>query len=255
MTLQEIKRDIAETIAPNGQGAITAAKHQELLLKIADYIVQPPAGGYNRSLYEACGAVYDETTGHYQLNGLTDITEAQMGQIYIATRDYPAPASHCDGEAGIRTNFIRRKHVGLMYDIEQRMDNYFRSCENLEVVWVSPSWEIPLGIRVSRSTTMFSNCPRLRSIYGYIDMSACQESTLMFGGCQALQDIWLQNANQSVNLSDSPLISKDSILYMMQTALTNDIVITLHPDAYDRLIDDQDIQQALVDYPNITLAA
>lgn len=36
----------------------------------------------NRALYVAAGAVYNEKTGFYELNGLTDITEEQMRAIY-----------------------------------------------------------------------------------------------------------------------------------------------------------------------------
>ena len=39
----------------------------------------------NRALYVAAGAVYNEKTGFYELNGLTDITEEQMKVIYVQT--------------------------------------------------------------------------------------------------------------------------------------------------------------------------
>ena len=39
----------------------------------------------NRALYIAAGAVYNEKTGFYELNGLTDITEEQMKVIYVQT--------------------------------------------------------------------------------------------------------------------------------------------------------------------------
>lgn len=39
----------------------------------------------NRALYVAAGAVYNEQTGFYELNGLTDITEEQMRNIYVYT--------------------------------------------------------------------------------------------------------------------------------------------------------------------------
>lgn len=37
----------------------------------------------NRALYVAAGAVYNEQTGFYELNGLTDITEEEMKTIYL----------------------------------------------------------------------------------------------------------------------------------------------------------------------------
>lgn len=248
MTIENLKASIDAMIKTNGNQEISGSVLNRILKEVA---VTPL-----RQLYAACGAVFNDITGFYELNGLTDITEEQMAQIYVATKDYPAPASHCDGETGIRTNIIRRKNVGLLYDIEQRMDNYFRYCSELEVVWASPSWEIPLGLRALRTTTMFSNCVKLRSVFGYIDMSSCVQSGLMFWNCPALQDVWLQHIGQDVHLAESPLISKDSIIYMMYNCQpAAKIIITLHPDAYDRLISDPDIMLGLGDNKNITLVS
>ena len=41
-----------------------------------------------RPIYEACGAVWNEETGYYELNGLTDITEEEMLTIYAVFSDY-----------------------------------------------------------------------------------------------------------------------------------------------------------------------
>ena len=57
-------------------------------------------------------------------------------------------------------------------------------------------------------------------------------------------------------MNESPLISKKSILLMIQKAKpTSTITITLHPDAYARLADDADIVASLAAQPLITLVS
>ena len=53
--------------------------HLEALASKTDKI------GTLRDLYISAGAVYNEATGYYELNGLTDITEEEMRVIYEKT--------------------------------------------------------------------------------------------------------------------------------------------------------------------------
>ena len=61
-----------------------------------------------RPLFEAAGAKYNKPTGFYELNGLTDITEADMVEIYVQTGtfgcgdNYPGIAAN----SNIRTNIF-----------------------------------------------------------------------------------------------------------------------------------------------------
>lgn len=61
----------------------------------------------NRALYVAAGAVYNQNTGFYELNGLTDITEEQMREIYVQTNPTKRVADLCSvlNASSIRTNF------------------------------------------------------------------------------------------------------------------------------------------------------
>ena len=61
---------------------------------------------------------------------------------------------------------------------------------------------------------------------------------------------------KSITLNECPLISKVSILYIIENALpTSAITITLHPDAYARLADDADVVAALEAQPLISLVS
>ena len=73
-----------------------------------------------------------------------------------------------------------------------------------------------------------------------------------FKGCTSLERVKI-HTSASVSLADSPLISKQSLLYVINKANPSSaITITLHPDAYARLKDDTEILSALTEQPLIT---
>ena len=54
-----------------------------------------------------------------------------------------------------------------------------------------------------------------------------------FGGCVALETIMLRGLNKDVSFADSPLLSKESLLYMIDNCASDvSFTITLHPDVY-----------------------
>ena len=73
-----------------------------------------------RPLFEAAGAKYNEATGFYELNGLTDITEAEMVEIYVQTGtfgcgdNYPGVAAGTN--IGMETLRIFRARSGIARD-------------------------------------------------------------------------------------------------------------------------------------------
>ena len=65
----------------------------------------------------------------------------------------------------------------------------------------------------------------------------------------------IKNVKVAIKFDKSPLISKASILYLIQnSAATSAMVITLHADAYARLAEDADIVAALAEKTNVSLA-
>ena len=90
--------------------AITQAKTEvtEQGEKFVRIYAQPKYKGTAQTdLYVARGAVYNADTGLYELNGLTDITEDQMREIYLytASRIYDFNMSYTFSALYIRTNF------------------------------------------------------------------------------------------------------------------------------------------------------
>lgn len=102
----------------------------------------------------------------------------------------------------------------------------------------------------------FRLCSKLKVVFP-INIKGCQTlKKESFNGCTALEELRLLNLPLSLNLADSPLISKASILYIITNAApTSAITITLHPDAYARLATDADVVAALEAQPLITLVS
>jgi hypothetical protein len=77
----------------------------------------------------------------------------------------------------------------------------------------------------------------------------------MFSSCNSLTHAYLKNAKLSYQLNNSALLSKESLLYLINNeAATSAITIKLASYAYTRLAEDADVVAALANHPNISLA-
>jgi hypothetical protein len=77
----------------------------------------------------------------------------------------------------------------------------------------------------------------------------------MFYGCCSLTHAHLKNAKLAYDLSTANLLSKESLLYLINNeAATSAITIKLASYAYTRLANDADIVAALAAHPNISIS-
>lgn len=212
---------------------------------IYDYASKMNSGTL-RDLYISAGAKYNEATGFYELNGLTDITEKEMRVIYKYAGTPQAKAAFAYSKA--RTNLpMPGMYNGSVYGA------MFYGCPNLEVAYLgnrqsSPtSYDVPLVY--TEGNKCFYLCKKLKKIYGKIYQR--NDWNLTFGDCLALEEVRIAELHSSIQLSWSPNLSKESVQYMITNAkplsgaAVGSITITLHPTAYARLKDDADIVAAL----------
>lgn len=93
------------------------------------------------------------------------------------------------------------------------------------------------AVYVNNLDKAFMGCINLQTVKGVFHVSV-PAIDRPFYGCVALKNILLHDINASLSFADSPLLSLDSIQYMVDNASnTSPITITLHPDAYARLTD------------------
>lgn len=199
-----------------------------------------------RDLYISAGAKYNEATGFYELNGLTDITEEEMRVIYKYAGTPQVVAAFAYSKA--RTNLpMPGMYNGTVYEA------MFYGCPNLEVAYLGNrqssqiSYDAPLVY--TEGNNCFYLCKKLKKIYGKIYQR--NDWDLTFGYCLALEEVRIAELYSSIQLSWSPNLSKESVQYMITNAkplsgaAAGSIAITLHPTAYARLKDDADIVAAL----------
>lgn len=201
-----------------------------------------------RDLYISAGAKYNEATGFYELNGLTDITEEQMRVIYKYAGTPQVKAAFAYSMA--ITNFpMPGMYNGVLYD------QMFFNCSNLEVANLGYR-QFPAVFNANNveilGHTPFVGCRKLHTIYGnLISYNPSFNWSGIFGDCTALKEVRIEKLQTSIPLSASPNLSKESVLYMITNAkplsgaAAGSIAITLHPTAYARLKDDADIVAAL----------
>jgi hypothetical protein len=77
----------------------------------------------------------------------------------------------------------------------------------------------------------------------------------MFSNCSSLTHVNLKNAKLAYDLSKANLLSKESLLYIINNEVaTSAITIKLASYAYTRLANDADVVAALANHPNISLS-
>lgn len=196
-----------------------------------------------RDLYISAGAKYNEATGYYELNGLTDITEKEMRTIW----QEDLSGWYRKGRTNLTRN-IAYKGTDGGYSGGQKMSNICNGNTNLEV------FNFGSDFYASYSFVAFIGCTKLREVLPQYKIIPYTESLgyNLFNNCPALQEVRFDMhfvTRGKVLFSESPLLSKESVLSIITTMGSvpkeNPFTITLHPTAYARLKDDADIVAAL----------
>ena len=128
------------------------------------------------------------------------------------------------------------------------MGSMFRGCYSLVAI---PQLNTA---KVTSMNQMFFQCYSLVSI-PQLDTAKVTSMSDMFYGCYSLTYAAIKNAKRAYQLNYSPLLSKESLLYLINNeAATSAITIKLASYAYTRLANDADIVAALANHPNISIS-
>lgn len=224
-------------------GIQTANRYALTNLVMRDFYVR---GNYNGGLAERRPS-YDENTGLWSLNGLTDITPLQMEAIYAET--------HChigDNAMGLcrgtscRTNLPWGfRSVGYNYSVpksgmEFRADCMFDGNSTIEVVEFCVS---DYAAQFTSYRYMFRNCTSLRSV-GRMDLSRCDavndvgNSIMgMFQYCTALVDVKIEGLKISgLNFAQSPNLSAESVIYLLEHVENEKAIsVVVHADVLAKI--------------------
>lgn len=189
-------------------------------------------------LFENAGAKFNDDTGYYEMNGLTDLTE---NDLFIAWQ-YPRLSDddgiicsfscfHPDRKRRIRTNFP--------------FVTFFRSANQLKLYGQVKLEIFTTASIVSGNTQPFAinsintyACNSLRKILGVISViNATNISTVSNEDLTLLEELYLRYVKVNVSIfKNTPFIIYDCIKYLIDNASnTKAITITVHPTTYGYL--------------------
>ena len=214
--------------------------------------------GTLRDLYIQAGAKYNEATGYYELNGLTDITEEEMRTIYEKTWGWwlHLPSLNGFGSALPRTNIPCPDYKIIAYAPNISIHSIFSASgndDNLEVVNLRALYTPSTfdEINIVDFNWAFQGDKKLREVQGIINVEKVKGAMSIGGNIETINIKGLKN---NIKFYNSKRLSKESVLYMINnSAATSAIAIGLNKAVYDVLKDDADIIAALAEKTNITL--
>jgi hypothetical protein len=214
-----------------------------------EFMPATPSGDPMHYAYEAAGATWNASTGYWEFNELTNITTSEMRAIfneaYLLTTE------------GLLTAWFngstQRTNICLCRWQARAAINTFGNCVNIEVATLGRQ-----GYKASPTNLnyAFYPCKKLKKIITIIDCNNCTSFTAAFNGCYMLEKVRLEKLNKSISFADSPNLSTESILYMIENATaTTAITITLHEDAYMSALESNDIIHALEIKEKVSIAS
>lgn len=221
-------------------------------------VIYDTTSGTLRDLYISAGAKYNEATGFYKLNGLTDITEEQMRIIYEKTWGWwlHLPSLNGFGSALPRTNIPCPDYKIIAYASNISIHSIFAvsgNDDNLEVVNLRALYT-PTAfdeIKIVDFNWAFQGDKKIREVQGIINVTEAR-TDLNIGG--NIETINIKGLKVSVKFYDSQRLSKESVLYMINNSeATTIITIGLNKAVYDVMKNDIDVKLALGEKSNIVL--
>ena len=254
-----------------------------------EWIAPAPEVIPNFEIYEALGAEYNDTdsditksapwgeevihkTGRWYYNGIGDLTDTDMVNIYLHKDLVTTKLSLYRGASRINSlKTIAPIEFGKsLSSIPVASNGFFQTNSGVKVLrWgllasdysqdlitldtTNRSCMLKMGADM---TLAFAECYALKYVYP-IDVSDTTNMTKAFlmGTDSPLIDVRLYGLKTNVSFKDCPNIRKECLLYIIANANpTTAITITLHATAYANLAEDADIV-AKLEEKNTSLSA
>lgn len=187
------------------------------------------------------GATYDSETDRFSLNGITDITDAQMRAILLFGILPPFTTygiGDRDKSPAIRTNVLQYDG-GDVLRISATMNHAFYNQTSLEVAVVSPSRTGDQTYTLSPTSIggAFNNCTALKKILGIINLDRIVDANENWGtNCSLLEEVHFHRLKKNLNLSNLPALTAESVRELVDYAANTDaITVRVHPTVLQKL--------------------
>lgn len=107
---------------------------------------------------------------------------------------------------------------------------------------------------VGPMSSIFNGCYTLSNI-PTMNLSKATTTSNAFNGCHSLRSVNISNCGTNLSFPQSTMLSKDSVLFLIENSGTKDVVIQLTSYVYNKIQADADIVTALANHPNVSLAS
>ena len=219
----------------------------------ADMIDDDYTGEYGKTVVHKAG--------HWYLNGLGDITNEEIREIYYTSGNiilnqgskyhYFAPYYN------IRTMFILNIG-GLNWTGNLKIESS-QFCHSMRKCIVYNAFHgNNNGIILEQSTmnNIFHNAVMLIHSLTPITLKSKIDNNFGLSSCSSIVTIKIKGVGDNLIIAKTPVLSMKSVLYMINNeAATSPITITLHADVYNKCMANADILAALETHTNVSLAS
>lgn len=180
-------------------------------------------------LFENAGATFNDETGFYEMNELTDLTENDCYMAYKYYRNNAMTNSYSGmwQMSKIRTNFPIEKT-----DSPYPWNFAYRDCNNLEIA--RPS--LQSSVTATSVSNIIGACYKLRKVLTIFRLFGNYTSDISITGTlNVLSYFKVQYLHNNLRLL-APMIGYESVRYWVDNAdNTKEITITVHPTTYGYL--------------------
>jgi hypothetical protein len=175
--------------------------------------------------------VYNSNTGYYEMNGITNLTEANIIKSYHVLQSYRSQIAGAYQSSEIRTNF----YLGIISNANTTCSWW---CQNLTTLEVFKYYFLNY---ITALIGMFFGCSNLvaAETFRLDGITNAANANLMFSGCVKLVTAYLYKLKVSFSFADSPLLSLESLQYLVTNRGngTTRITITVHATVWAKLND------------------
>lgn len=173
---------------------------------------------------------YNERTGWFELNGLTDVTWATMEAIAADTEFNTVYPNNFTRKRGIRTNKVGWHHGNVRGSVANLLAYYY---QGLEVVAMPSPGYLMAQIQVNNGS--FSNCGNLFALLLIIEARVAN----IFDLSEEIETCYIIPITTLTELSmkDQAKMSWESIKWMIDavSGRTSTLTVTVHADVYAKL--------------------
>lgn len=219
----------------------------------ADMIDDDYTGEYGKTVVHKAG--------HWYLNGLGDITNEEIREIYYTSGNiilnYESKYDYFSPYYNIRTMFILNIG-GLNWTGNLKIEST-QFCHSMRKCIVYNAFHgNENGIILEQSTmnNIFNGAVMLIHSLTPITLKSKINNNFGLSSCSSIVTIKIKGVGDNLIIAKTPVLSMKSVLYMINNeAATSPITITLHADVYNRCMANENISAALAAHTNISLAS